>query len=362
MIGGAPGLHLPVVSWPDVDCVAVQHNPFSRLNARGRKSHIDHMVFASGIAMKILLVEDSRAMAAVMSVRLSSFGYLVEVAVNGALAVEKFSEWSPDLILMDIEMPVMNGFEATARIRAIEATQDWAWTPILFLTASDTQENLITAIEAGGDDFVAKSLPEAVLQAKMKAMARIAALRSRLSQANRMLKEQASRDGLTGLCNRRYMDLTLDLAWSEAVRSGASFALLMLDIDHFKKYNDHYGHLAGDDCLRAVAGAVRTVVDAFSSDGHAKDAFVARYGGEEFAVVIPVASEKSYRGIADGVLEAVRGTAIPHERNADWGIVTTSVGGAFVNAAGEDIARMFRAADMRLYQAKEAGRNRAVLN
>jgi CheY-like chemotaxis protein len=139
--------------------------------------------------MKILLVEDSRAMAAVMSVRLSSFGYSVAVSENGVQALAKFAEWSPDLILMDIEMPVMNGFEATSRIRAIEATQDWAWTPILFLTASDTPENLVTAIEAGGDDFIVKSVPETVLQAKMKAMARIAALRSRLSLANRMLKE-----------------------------------------------------------------------------------------------------------------------------------------------------------------------------
>lgn len=312
--------------------------------------------------MKILLVEDSRAMAAVMSVRLSSFGYSVAVAENGAQAVVKFTEWSPDLILMDIEMPVMNGFEATSRIRAIEATQDWAWTPILFLTASDTLENLVTAIEAGGDDFIVKSVPETVLQAKMKAMARIAALRSRLSLANRMLKEQASRDGLTGLCNRRYMDLTLDLAWSEAVRSGASFALLMLDIDHFKKYNDHYGHLAGDDCLRAVASAVREVVESFSSDGIARDAFAARYGGEEFAVVIPVASPQAYGDMANAVLDAVRRTCIPHERNADWGIVTTSVGGAFVDAASDDIVQMFRTADARLYRAKESGRNRAVLN
>lgn len=170
--------------------------------------------------MKILLVDDSRAMAAVMSVRLASFGYEVILAENGEAAVAQFGLMAPDLILMDIEMPVMNGFEATARIRAIEATQDWAWTPILFLTASDTQENLITAIEAGGDDFLVKSVPEAVLQAKMKAMTRIAALRKRLTIANRMLKEQASRDGLTGLSNRRHMDLTVDLAWEQARESG----------------------------------------------------------------------------------------------------------------------------------------------
>jgi len=312
--------------------------------------------------MKILLVEDSRAMAAVMSVRLASFGYEVSVAENGDVAVARFAEVAPDLVLMDIEMPVMNGFEATARIRAIEATQDWAWTPILFLTASNTQENLITAIEAGGDDFIVKSVPEAVLQAKMKAMARIAALRKRLSVANRMLREQASRDGLTGLCNRRHMDLKLDLAWSEARSSGAPFALLMLDIDHFKKYNDYYGHLAGDDCLRAVAQTLAGVVERCNSERLTEGAFAARYGGEEFAVLMPHASAHAYERVAHGVIEAVRGLGIRHERNADWGVVTTSVGGAFVPAANDELMHVFRAADERLYAAKAAGRNRAVLS
>lgn len=311
--------------------------------------------------MKILLVEDSRAMAAVMSVRLASFGYEVTVAEHGEAAVAQFVQLAPDLILMDIEMPVMNGFQATARIRAIEATQDWAWTPILFLTASDTQENLITAIEAGGDDFIVKSVAEAVLQAKMKAMTRIAALRKRLSVANRLLKEQASRDGLTGLSNRRHMDLTLDLAWSEARESGRPFALLMLDIDHFKKYNDHYGHLAGDDCLRAVAQALSGVVERFNAERLTEGAFAARYGGEEFAVLMPVASRPVYERIAEAVIAEVRGLAIPHERNADWGVVTTSVGGAFIDAADDELLHVFRTADERLYAAKEAGRNRAVL-
>ena len=312
--------------------------------------------------MKILLVEDSRAMAAVMSVRLASFGYEVSVAENGEVAVTRFAEVAPDLVLMDIEMPVMNGFEATARIRAIEATQDWAWTPILFLTASNTQENLITAIEAGGDDFITKTVPEAVLQAKMKAMARIAALRKRLSVANRMLREQASRDGLTGLCNRRHMELTLDLAWSEARSSGAPFALLMLDIDHFKKYNDYYGHLAGDDCLRTVAQTLASVVDRCNSERLTDGAFAARYGGEEFAVLMPQASAQAYERVAHGVIEAVRSLGIRHERNADWGVVTISVGGAFVPAANDELMHVFRAADERLYAAKAAGRNRAVLS
>lgn len=177
--------------------------------------------------MQVLLVDDSRTVIAVFGARLVALGYEVVAAENGQVAVERFQASAPDLVLMDIEMPVMGGFEAAQRIRAVEATQEWAWTPIIFLTASDTPENLVMAIEAGGDDFLAKSAPEAVLQAKMKAMTRIAALRAELSLANRKLEALASRDGLTGLFNRRHMDVRLDHQWAEAVRSGASFGLLI---------------------------------------------------------------------------------------------------------------------------------------
>ena len=136
--------------------------------------------------MKILLAEDTRSVAALMTARLSSFGHEVTLAENGQIAFEKFSELRPDLILMDIEMPLMNGFVATQKIREFESKHELAWTPIMFLTASDTPENLVTAIEAGGDDFLSKSLSENVLSAKMKAMARIAAMRSQLQQSERM--------------------------------------------------------------------------------------------------------------------------------------------------------------------------------
>jgi signal transduction histidine kinase len=145
--------------------------------------------------MNILLVEDSRSVAVVMAARLASFGHQVVLAENGQIAVEKFQESKPDLVLMDIEMPVMDGFEATNRIRKLEAATS-AWTPIIFLTASNTHDNLITAIEAGGDDFLSKNWPESVLQAKMKAMTRINALRQQLAanleqltQANRNLAD-----------------------------------------------------------------------------------------------------------------------------------------------------------------------------
>lgn len=309
--------------------------------------------------MKILLVDDSRAIAMVMRARLESFGYEVMHAINGETALNYFQAESFDLILMDIEMPGMNGFEVTTRIRAREGLEPWAWTPIIFVTATDTATNLVTAIEAGGDDFISKTVLENVLQAKMKAMSRIAAMRARLCQANNKLQDQANRDGLTGLLNRRAMDMQVDIAWELARQSAKPFSLLMIDIDNFKKYNDHYGHQAGDDCLRAVATCLGEQIQLLNDDRTAPGAFVARYGGEEFAVIIPNASPGVHVGVAVSLVEAVHALGIPHERNGDYGVATISLGAAcFPHAMGQ-IKALFRLADDLLYKAKDAGRNRA---
>lgn len=310
--------------------------------------------------MKILLVDDARSVLMIMNARLASYGYDVVHAVNGQIAVEMFAQTAPDLVLMDVEMPVMNGFEATNRIRAFEATQQWAWTPIIFLTSSDTTENLVTAIEAGGDDFMSKFVPEPVLHAKMKAMSRIADLRRSLAQANRKLHDLASHDGLTGLYNRRSLDWRADHAWDEAVAGHHAFGLLMLDIDNFKKYNDHYGHQAGDDCLRAVARAIDDTVQAHAGDNAGARSFAARYGGEEFAVVAPHTTTDALNALAQAIVEAVAKLALPHEKNEAWGIVTTSAGAAGQSPAQGAIADLFRLADARLYQAKQMGRNRVI--
>ena len=312
--------------------------------------------------MKILLVEDARIAAAVISARLRNFGFEVVHAENGKIAVDIFNEVAPDLILMDMDMPVMNGFEATSQIRAFETKHQWAWTPILFLTASDSPENLVTAIEAGADDFLTKSVPEAVLHAKMKAMARIAALRQQLSLANQKLYEQANRDGLTGLFNRRHMDLQTDLVWDDAKNNHQPFAVLMLDIDNFKKFNDHYGHQAGDDCLRNIANVLSQVVAQANEQKLTTNAFVSRYGGEEFAVVIPKASVAAYEKVAQVIIERIRHLSIVHEKNASWGIVTASLGGARLSVPDNLISSIFRVADARLYYAKKNGRNRAELS
>jgi len=311
--------------------------------------------------MKILWVDDAKSVVLVMTSRLIKYGYEVVHAGDGQEAVRKFAEAAPDLVLMDIEMPVLNGFEATSRIRALEATRQWAWTPIIFLTSSDTVENLTTAIEAGGDDFMSKMAAEPVLQAKMKAMSRIAALRQSLSQANQKLQDLASQDGLTGLCNRRSMDLRTDGLWEQACAQQTSFGLLMIDIDNFKKYNDHYGHQLGDDCLRQVARAIEATTLQANADGLCAGAFAARYGGEEFAVLVPQPTAQSLQILAQRQVQAVSQLNWPHEKNDAWGHVTISVGAALSSPAQGVVLTLFRQADEHLYQAKHQGRNRAVM-
>lgn len=312
--------------------------------------------------MKILLVDDSKAIALMTTARLESFGHDVVHAIDGPSAINHFEQTSFDLILMDIEMPGMNGFETTTRIRAREGDQPWAWTPIIFVTATDTATNVITAIEAGGDDFISKMAPEGVLQAKMKAMSRIAAMRSRLALANHKLQEQANRDGLTGLLNRRALDLKVDQAWDQALRQKSPFSLMMVDVDNFKKYNDHYGHLAGDDCLRAISASLASTIQQANNDKLTTAAFVARYGGEEFCVVIPEAPYGIHTELAGKLVEAIAALKLPHEKNGDWGKVTISVGTVCLASASERLGPLFRDADALLYKAKENGRNRAESN
>ncbi|WP_319245000.1 ATP-binding protein [uncultured Propionivibrio sp.] len=139
--------------------------------------------------MRILLVDDSRSASTIFSARLANFGHEVSCAENGAVAVEKFKALAPDLVLMDIEMPVMDGFAATHQIRLFEASQAWAWTPIIFLTAVATTENFVTSVDAGGDDLLPKTVDDGVLRTKLMAMERVARLRQRLYVANQQMEE-----------------------------------------------------------------------------------------------------------------------------------------------------------------------------
>lgn len=308
--------------------------------------------------MKILVTDDDRSSRMLLNAYLGRNGHTVVEATNGKEAVDAFERESPDLILMDVTMPVMTGYEAATIIKQKCGNR---FVPIIFLTGLNDDDSLVKCVTSGGDDFLNKPLNGVLLGAKVEAMQRIRKMHQDLTAANQKLNELAIRDGLTGLFNRRYMDRGADLLWEEAVRQQQAFALLMLDIDNFKKYNDHYGHHIGDDCLRKVATTLNEAVLTASSQGIAKGAFATRYGGEEFAIIIPNASKQAYELIAKVIVTGVRNLAIPHEKNENWGTVTISIGGNRVDRATDKIVQLFRASDARLYQAKENGRNRAEL-
>ncbi len=313
--------------------------------------------------MKILLVEDSRATALITTARLEHFGHEVTHAISGKVAIQLFQPNKFDLILMDIEMPEMNGFETTTRIRALEGNEDWSWTPIIFLTATDTASNLVTAIKAGGDDFLSKMTDESVLQAKMEAMGRIAVMRHRLSIANQKLQEQAHKDVLTGIANRRYLDMQTDVQWERCLNDKKPFTLLLMDVDKFKQYNDTYGHQKGDFCLQHVASIIDQVSDDLKLSRKIDNALAARYGGEEFVLILPGATSEIGQNISKIILEKLKEKPWKHEKN-DWGYVSVSIGCKTSNPSidGLDIAATYREADELLYKAKEGGRNQFQFN
>jgi len=311
--------------------------------------------------MKILVADDTRSLALLLAARLRDMGHGVLTAHDGEAAVELFRTQAPDLVLMDIEMPRLDGFAATRRIRALEAERQWAWTPIIFLTAHDSLDYLVQAIEAGGDDYLTKNAHEQVLAAKMQAMDRIARMRRQLLEAHQRMQTMANQDGLTGLANRRHMDRQVDLGWQACVESKRPYGLLLIDVDHFKRYNDHYGHQAGDECLRRVATRLGEQVKGLAPALERFEPFAARYGGEEFALVLPSMDNGALRSIAQQVCEAVPALQIEHAPNQPWGRVTVSVGGAWMPSAQGHVAQLFRLADARLYEAKAQGRNRAIV-
>ena len=309
--------------------------------------------------MRILIADDSRTSRAALGDQLRAMGHAVMEAHEGAQAIQMFGADEPDLIVLDVDMPVMNGYETARRIRALSG--DHEWIPIIFLSSNVQDKDVATGIEAGGDDYLAKPVSPVVLRAKINAMQRITDMRQRLVNLteelegkNASLREESSHDSLTGIPNRRCFDAAFGQEWNHALRTGKPLALLLADVDYFKRFNDTYGHQRGDECLKAVANAMRAAA-------RRKVDLVARYGGEEFALLLPETPPVSALLVAGRVLEGLRAMRIPHE-GSPGGHVTMSIGVcATVPQAGQDPAELVKTADRALYDAKSKGRNQAVL-
>jgi len=306
--------------------------------------------------MKVLLVDDTKTERLIISSFLEKMGHDVVTAENGKLAVDLYHEEKPDLVLMDVIMPEMDGHEAARQMRHDENI----WVPIIFLSGRVEPDDIFAGIDAGGDDYLTKPVDFRILEAKMISMQRIAKMRrklinvsSELEIVNSELKKQANKDGLTGLANRRYLDKYLRVEISRSIRNKHQLAVILCDVDHFKKYNDSFGHLKGDDCLKDVAKALQSVCKRASD-------LVARYGGEEFAVVLPDTNIVDAERMAQAMCDAVSGMKCDHPES-EHKVVTISMG---VYSDEPDKSHnsvyMLEKADEALYKAKESGRNRVV--
>lgn len=307
--------------------------------------------------MKVLLVDDSPVDRVISEAFLLELGHEVILGENGQQALELYREFKPDIILMDEVMPIMRGHEAARAIREHEDN----WIPIIFLSARFTAEDIKAGIDAGGDDYLAKPLDQKILAAKMKAMERIAKMRQKLlevseelEKANIELQRQVDVDGLTGLANRRYLDRFLSHEVARCARSAQPLSVIMCDIDEFKRYNDHYGHLKGDDCIKMIANAL-TVRTRRATD------LAARFGGEEFVLILPNTTGSDAIKVAQKIRDKVEALNIMHEKSSVTDHVTLSMG--IYNATPTSMMRsedFLHLADQALYHAKQNGRNKVT--
>ncbi|HDL17955.1 MAG TPA: diguanylate cyclase [Bacteroidetes bacterium] len=305
---------------------------------------------------KILVVDDVPLNVELLRTYLNTAGYLVFEAGNGEKALEMVAQKKPDLLLLDIMMPKMNGFEVCKRLKSDPKTR---FIPIVMVTALQSVEDKVQGIEAGADDFITKPFNKMELLARVRSLLRIKFLYDelvkkiyQLDQAKKRLQQLAITDGLTGLYNYRFFKEQLLHEINRAARHNLSLSLVMLDIDNFKIYNDANGHPAGDEVLRRIAKLLQNNIR--------KIDIAARYGGEEFVIILPEASPESARVVTEKIRRLVEEEPIPFENKQPNGKLTVSLGLATYPTEAEDGKQLVSTADQRLYKAKQSGRNQVV--
>lgn len=289
---------------------------------------------------RILIVDDAMENVQILHQALQD-EHDVLFAMNGAKAIHIAQHQQPDLILLDAMMPDMDGYAVCAALRASAATRD---IPIIFVTALKSPEDETRALDAGAADFISKPVNAAVVRARVRTQLTV----KRQSDA---LRELTLTDGLTGVANRRAFDERLGAEWRRCARARVPLALLLVDIDHFKRFNDAYGHQAGDACLQKCADAMRAAA-------RRPQDLVARYGGEEFAILLPHEDLAGAETVAQRVMAGIAALAIPHESSSSGLHITVSMGVTSMTPdETADSASIITAADALLYEAKAAGRN-----
>lgn len=290
---------------------------------------------------RLLLVDDQPINIRVLQ-QIFSNQYSCFAATGGVQALEFCRRTPPDLVLLDIVMPDLDGYEVCKALKADIATRD---IPIIFITAHTDALEETQALEMGAVDFISKPVNPAVVRARVKTQLT-------LKCQSDLLRQMAFRDGLTSAFNRRYFDQQLSIEFTRAARNQSPLALLMLDVDFFKRFNDCYGHQAGDDCLRDIA---RTLQQTLRRPAD----LVARYGGEEFVCILPETAFEDALRLAQDLLLSVRALGIAHADSEAAQIVTLSVGVTGCTPdVGSDSNALLALADEQLYLAKRSGRAR----
>lgn len=314
------------------------------------------------MSQSILLVDDDPVQIRILGRILAGLGEL-RFATSGPAALNVARAAPPDLILLDAEMPDMSGFEVCELLKADSALAD---IPVIFVTSHGESAFEVAGFEIGAADFITKPVDAPIVLARVRTQLR-------LKQLGDELRRIATIDPLTGVANRRRLDDCLAREWGRARRTGTALSMLMIDVDHFKSFNDHHGHVAGDACLKSIA---QILVDVCLRPAD----LVARYGGEEFVMLLPDTRRAGASHLAGSVLAAMQRLGIAHAASSTAPHVTVSIGVACYDedsacwgvsltesrfmadlSARCSAVDLLRTADQALYAAKHAGRAQACL-
>lgn len=297
--------------------------------------------------MRVLVVDDDAVARRVVHAMVTSLGHECVLAENGSLAwAALLDDGGIDVVITDRRMPGMDGLELCRRIRS--GTRTGVYTYVIVTSGLGEDRHAREGMLAGADDYLPKPLRRISLELKLISAMRVRAVHEQLAALNDELRTAARRDPLTGLGNRLQLTEDLDSLADRALRYGHRYSVALIDVDHFKQFNDHYGHQAGDDALRAVAEVLATRT-------RAGDAAY-RYGGEEFLCIFPEQNADAAVAATQRMLDGVRIRDIPHVRSP-YARLTLSAGIAELSHADADVDRVLRRADEALYDAKNAGRD-----
>ena len=291
------------------------------------------------------MVEDSRVSLEVYAQRLEKRGYQVATAISAEEARAELEAGVPDLILLDVFMPKVSGFEFVRELRADPKTSR---VPIILISALSDTQHIVEGLELGANDYVTKPIVMPILTARMEALLRSSELVRRLEVQTELLSKLAAFDDLTGVYNRRSMFHHLEAELSRCRRYGRSLGVLMVDIDHFKRVNDEYGHLVGDQALRWVATTLQNELRSMD--------FLCRYGGEEFCAILPETNRPGVQRAGERLRAAIERTLFSQ---SDVQIsLSVSVGGAsWAAEESNEFPDLMARADAALLEAKRNGRN-----